>query len=182
VSVRCQSPIAFETLVAYWCGDLASNESHAVEEHVMGCTACTGASARVAAIAAAIRAQIPPVVSPEAVAKLRERGVRIVDNPVRPGERKEVVFSAGIDVLLHRLGGLDLSRAARVGMTVSVEETGDVIFQSDDVPFDREAGEVLVACQKHFSAFPPNIVFSVRTRDDTGHESIAAYAIPHVFG
>jgi hypothetical protein len=181
VSARCGSPIAFDTLVAYWAGDLSSAESDTVEEHVMGCASCSEASARVAAITEAVRGLIPPVVSREVLSKLRDRGVRIVDNPLRPGERKQAVFSENIDVLLHRLGGLDLSNATRVGVTVSVEETGDILFQTDDAPFDREAGEVLIACQKHFRAFPPNIVIGVRSRDESGRERSASYTIPHVF-
>jgi hypothetical protein len=181
MSALCQSPIAFETLVAYWAGDLASVESESVEGHVMGCASCTATSARVAAIAEAIRAQIPPVVSGEVVAKLRARGLRVVDNPVKPGERRKVAFSADIDVLLHRLGGLDLSRAARVGVTVKVEETGDILFQTDDAPFDRQTSEVLIACQKHFSAFPPNIVFEIRSSDSSHNETVAMYTVPHVF-
>jgi hypothetical protein len=182
VNERCQSPIAFDALVAYWAGDLEAAESDAVEEHVMGCESCSAASSRVAAIAVAMRAQIPPIVSREVVADLRERGVRIVENPVRPGERKQVRFAPDVDVLLHRLGGLDLARATRVGVTISVEETGDILFETDDVPFDREAGEILVACQKHFRVFPPNVKFDVRCRDDSGDERVATYAIPHVFG
>jgi hypothetical protein len=182
VSTGCLSPIAFETLVAYWAGDLEQAESDAVEEHVMGCASCTAASARVAAVSEGLRAQLPPVLSQEGVAKLRARGVRIADNPVLPGERKPAVFTADIDVLLHRLGGLDLARAARVDVMVSVEETGDVIMQNFDVPFERDTGEVLVACVKHFSAFPPNIAFSVRARDDAGNETVTSYVVPHVFG
>jgi len=181
VSARCQSPIAFETLVAYWAGDLGSIESDAVEEHVMGCASCTQASARVAAISEAVRAQIPPVLSRDAVAQLRKRGVRVIDNLVRPGERKQASFSPSTDILLHRLAGLDLSRATSVDVTVSVEETGDVIFQSRGVPFDRDAGEVLIPCHKHFSAFPPNIVFGVRVRDESGNENVTVYTVPHVF-
>jgi hypothetical protein len=182
VSARCRSPIAFDSLVAYWAGDLTSTECDAVEEHVMGCASCSAASARVAAIAVAVRAQIPPIVSREVLSQLRDRGLRIVENPVKPGERKQAVFTADIDVLLHRLGGLDLSRATRVGVTVSVEETGDILFQTDEVPFDRDSGEVLICCQKHFSAFPPNIKFDVRCRDASGQERVTAYLVPHVFG
>jgi hypothetical protein len=182
VSAPCHSPIALETLVAYWAGDLEPAEGDAVEEHVMGCPSCTTASARVAAVSEALRAQIPPVLSSDGVAKLRARGARIVDNPVLPGERKPAVFSAGIDVLLHRLGGLDLARAARVDLKVMVEETGDVLLQTSDVPFERETGEILVACQKHYSAFPPNIEFAVHAYDDAGHETVTHYTVPHVFG
>ncbi len=173
MSAHCQSPIEFETLVAYWAGDLETLASDRLEEHVMGCARCARASARVP--------QIPPIVSPEAVAKLRARGVRIVENPMRPGETKQVFFSSNIDVLLHRLGGLDLSNATRVTVTVSVQETGDVLLQNDDALFDREGGEVLIACQKHFSALPPNIVIGVRSTTESGKESLAVYTIPHVF-
>jgi hypothetical protein len=182
VSARCQSPIAFEMLVAYWAGDLESLENDRIEEHAMGCSSCAAASARVATITETLRAQIPPLVSPEAVAKLRARGVRIVDNPMHPGETKQAVFSSDIDVLLHRLGGLSLSKATRVTVTFSVQETGDVLFRNDDAPFDREAGEVLVACQKHFSAYPPNIVIEVESHAEAGKQDLAVYTIPHVFG
>ena len=181
MSARCHSPIAFETLVAYWADDLEPPASDHVEQHVMGCPACTVESARVAAITETVRAQIPPVVSPEAVARLRARGIRIVENPILPGERQRVVFEPNVDVLLHRLGGLDLSSTTRVIVTVSVEETGDILFQDDDAPFDRGAGEVLIACQRHFSAMPPNIVIGVRSRADSGEESLAVYTIPHVY-
>ena len=71
---RRTSRIACETLVAYWVGDLESAESDRVEEHVMGCASCTAASGRVAVIAEAMRAQIPPIASRQAVTKLRARG------------------------------------------------------------------------------------------------------------
>ena len=181
MSARCQSPVAFETLVAYWAKDLAPPESDRLEEHTMGCASCTASSARVAAISEAVAALIPPILSREALAKLRVRGVRIVENPVRPGERREAVFQPDVDVLLHRLGGLDLSGATRVGVTVEVEETGDVLLEAGDAPFDHEAGEVLIACQRHFGAFPPNIVFRVRSHDASNRESVAAYMVPHRF-
>jgi len=181
VNARCDSPIGFEALVAYWSGDLAPRDGEAVEEHVMGCAACSAASARIAAVAAAIRAQIPPILSRDTLAKLRERGLRVVDNPVKPGERKLASFPRDVDVLIHRLGGLALTQAERVDVTVKVEETGDVIFHKQDAPFDREAGEILIACQRHFSVFPPNIVFEVRTRDAAQRDSVTVYTVPHDF-
>jgi len=67
-------------------------------------------------------------------------------------------------------------------VTVKVGETGEIIFQTDDAPFDREAGEVLIACQRHFSVYPPNIVFEIRSRDASHSETLAVYEVPHVFG
>jgi hypothetical protein len=49
------------------------------------------------------------------------------------------------------------------------------------VPFDRDAGEVLVACQRYFAMLPPNIVIEVTVHDREGGESRSLYPIPHVF-
>ena len=181
MSARCESPVAFETLVAYWSGDLTPAESDSVDEHVMSCASCTAASARVSAIAEAVRAQIPNVLSRDLLGQLRSRGLNVVDNPVKPGERKLAVFSHGIDILLHRLGGLDLARAERVDVTVKVEETGEIIFHTTNAPFDREAGEILIACQRHFDVFPPNVVFEVVSRDPSQQETRTVYTVPHAY-
>jgi hypothetical protein len=181
-SARCASAIAFLTLVAYWAGDLPPADSDSIEVHLMGCASCTATSARVAAVVQAIRAQIPPIVTRDDVTKLRARGLRVVDNAVQSGERKLATFPTDADLLIHHLGGLDLEHATRVAVTVKVEETGEIIFLTDDAPFDPEAGEVLIACQRHFSAYPPNLVFEVRRHDASHRETLAVYLVPHVFG
>ena len=112
MSQHCGSPIPFETLVAYSSDDLPPAESEAVEEHAMSCASCTAASARVAAIARRYSRPDPALVSRDVVAKLRARGVRVVDNPVKPGDRRRLSSRPDVDVLLHRLGGLDLAHGA----------------------------------------------------------------------
>lgn len=88
----CTHPIAFETLVEYWSGDLPSEDEDALELHVMGCAECTAFSERVAAVALGVRSSIPPLLTDRLVAKLRARGVRIEENPMLPGQRKPVLF------------------------------------------------------------------------------------------
>lgn len=56
-SPTCQSPIAWETLVAYWAAELSADEEEATELHLMGCAACTALSRRAGATIAAIREQ-----------------------------------------------------------------------------------------------------------------------------
>jgi hypothetical protein len=147
----------------------------------MGCAGCSAISADVAAVAGAIRAMIPPLISAARLAELRARGLRVVENPMAPGDRKPVVFGPEIDLLIHRLGGLDLARAESVRVTVSIEETGVVVRDDPHAPFDRASGEVLVACQRHFAALPPNIVFEVRARGPMGEGPVARYVVPHTF-
>lgn len=177
----CAHPIAFETLVAYWAGDLSSEDEGAVELHLMGCARCTASSERVAAIALSVRALIPPLIAHDQVAKLKARGVRIEENAMVPGERKAVVFRRDVDVLLHRLGGLDLANASDVSVTIRDEDTGDIMHADLSAPFDAATGEVLIACQHHFEAFPHNVLIEVRAMASTGESKLAKYMIPHTF-
>jgi Putative zinc-finger len=181
MSAPCAHPLPWEDLVGYWADDLDPAGIDRVEEHLMGCGACTAILARVAAIAGAVSALIPPLVSAGQLAELRARGLRIVENPMSPGEHRAVVFGREIDLLVHRLGGLDLENAESVRVTVSSEGTGQVFTDEPNAPFDRGSGEVLVACQRHFSVLPPDIVFEVRARGPAGEGPAARYTVPHTF-
>jgi hypothetical protein len=150
MTTRCAQPVEFGHLVDYWAGDLDSAENDRVEAHLFGCEVCSAEAARVAGIAEAFRNGIPPIVGADQLLALRARGLVIEDNPVEPGIRREVAFPPGVDILLHHLQGLDLAGAERVHVSVRAESTGDLIFEDPFAPFDRERGEVLVACQRHF--------------------------------
>ena len=176
----CDKPIAWDALVDYWAGDLTSAESDGVEEQLFACAGCTKAAERVARIAHTLKGAIPPVVSAEEAAALRARGLRVADNEFLPNVRKEAVFTKDLDVLLHRLRGLDLVNAERVEVAVKVESTGDTIFEEMFAPFDRDRGEVLVACQRHFVAYPPDIVFDVRVHRAKADATVQRFIVPHV--
>jgi hypothetical protein len=170
-----------EEIVAYWANDLPAAELDRLDEHFMGCAACSEASARVAVLVNAMRTIIPPFIDHAALEALRARGYRIKENFLRPDDRRPAVFEAAIDLLIHKLAGLDLASATRVALVMTVEETGDVFLDEPSVPFDRASGEILIACQQHFASFPPNIVVQVHVHGAAGAESVARYPIPHVF-
>jgi Putative zinc-finger len=177
MSSTCRQAISWDELCAYWADDLASSDLERVEEHLMSCAACSDESARVESIARAVRELLPPIISHEKLVELHAGALRVRENPIAPGERKVAVFSPDLDLLVHRLGGLELRKARRVRVTISVEETGDVLVEVPEAPFDPESGEILVACQRHFAALPPNIVVEVRADDAAG----VRFAIPHQF-
>jgi hypothetical protein len=181
MNAQCSSPLSFETLVAYWAGDLPQAETDAVDAHVIGCGTCATTSERIAIITEAIRGSISPFITARQLEQLRARGLRVEENPVRPGERAPVVFRRDVDLLVHRLGALDLSRAERVQVRVSSEETGDVMIESAAVPFEAAGGEVLIACQRHFSELPPNVVFEVSVVEAGIAKFSATYIVPHIF-
>jgi hypothetical protein len=181
VNGSCAAPLSFETLVAYWAADLPPPETEAVDAHVMGCAACASASERIAVITQGIRASISPFIAAQELDALRARGLRVEENRVRPGERAPVLFRRDVDLLVHRLGELDLSRAERVQVRVLSEATGEVMMESPAVPFDAAKGEVLIACQRHFRELPPDVVFEVSVIGAGAARSSATYVVPHLF-
>ncbi len=175
----CTTPLPTSTLVDYWLYELADDELDRVEEHLLGCAACHAASASVATIARALRDGIPPVVSPHQVADLRQKGLRIVDNAVDAGRANLASFRPDCDVLLHHLRGLVLDDVTSVDLTITATATGAPLLHFADVPVDVEAGEVLVACQRHFAVFPPDITCEVRLHRRAAAGSLTRFAISH---
>jgi len=181
VSDACTTPIPFAQLVDYWSDDLADAEVERIDEHVIACGRCAAESAAVAGIVHAFRVAIPPVVSAAHLRELAARGLVVEENPVGPGDRKPVVFPTGVDILLHRLYGLELAAVTRVRVIVRSESSGEVMHEDLDAPFDRDRGEVLIACQRHFASMPPDVLFEVHAQHGHGETTVVRYAVPHVF-
>jgi anti-sigma factor RsiW len=182
MSSPCATPIAWDALVAYWAADLDDSAQDELEAHLMGCAACSAEAARVAAITETFRRALPPLLSPELLAQLRARGLRIVDNPIAPGEVNVARVGSDVDVFVHRLGGLALAQARRVSFEMRAEGTDHVMIAVDDAPFDREGNAVLVACHAHYASMPHDVVVDVRTLSADGSEALATYTIHHLFG
>jgi hypothetical protein len=99
---------------------------------------------------------------------------------MQPGEHRQAAFPKGGRLLIHRLGGLDLTRVDRVNLALSTPE-GEPLTRFKDVPFERNTGEVIVACQRHFGeSFPRHIVFEVERCVVGEGEVIARYSVDHV--
>lgn len=181
MTAPCSSPIGSERLVAYWADDLDADDTARVEEHLFGCAACTVEAERIARIAQALRGVIPPVIARAQLEELRARGLTIADTTFAPGVRQAVTFERHVDLMIHHLGGLDLATAERVEVTVRSEATGAVVHADPWAPFDRDRGEVLIACQRHFSHLPHDVVFDVRVHRASGPAAVATFVVPHVF-
>lgn len=180
MTASCDTPIPFAELVDYAAGDLEADALDRVEEHLMSCAACTSVATRVLTITRAIGALPRPILPPEELAALRARGFRIVENHFVPGRQETVSFSPDTDILLHRLGGLDLTDCERVHVIVRAEKSGEVLNEDPSAPFDRDRGEILIACQRHFAVLPPDIEFEVHVHREGG-EVVERYLVPHAF-
>jgi hypothetical protein len=172
------SHLTSQQLVEYWAKEV---DDPALEDHLFECEACTLEMERIQRVVSVFRDSLPPVITHEQLAELRSAGLVVEDNAFVPGTRKEVTFKSNLDLLVHRLTGLSLADATRVGVTVR-SESGPVMHEDPFAPFDRERGEVLIACQKHFAVFPRDVAIDVRVYRDAGEPVVATYSIPHAFG
>jgi anti-sigma factor RsiW len=179
--MSCGNPVEWATLVDYWAGDLDDQEMVALEEHLFGCAACTATSARVAAVTETLRAALPPLILRRQVELLRARGARVRESNFAPGERREVQFSPDTDLLIHRLGGLDLTSAERVGFRITQESTGALVAAIESAAFDPAEGAVLVACQRHYASLPHDTVMTVSIHAPGESPRTATYTLLHRF-
>jgi hypothetical protein len=179
----CPAPLPWDTLVDYWAGDLPRADSDRVDDHLFGCPTCADAALRVGAMAETLRDLLPPAVSRARLNALRAAGVRLQENVFWPGERRPVVFEDDAELLIHRLAGLDLAGADHVSLRVVVESTGDCLVALDAVPFERDEGAVLIACQRHFASLPPDTRFelAVHAPSPAASQTDVAYTILHQF-
>lgn len=179
--MSCSSPIAWEALVDWWAGELEEHAAEFIEEHVLGCERCAREASRVAATAEAVRTMVPPVVRPEKLRSLARAGVRIVENPLLPGQACTFHFPGTADLAIHVLGGLALTPEARVEVTIRAEASGTVLGRHQDAPFDAERGAVLLACQRDYAVLDHDIVAEVRVGGALPGASLARYTIRHHF-
>lgn len=177
--MSCNAPIPWADLVHYWAGDLEAAELDGIDEHLMGCATCSAQAERVAAVVSALRELVPPVISRSALEAMRARGLRIRENAFTPG-RATAVFPKDADLLIHRLGGFDLSGAVRVEVAILRESTRELFGRDPNAPFDPVEG-VLIACQRHYSVLAPDVLVEVSAIDAQGAVRLAAYSIPHIY-
>ena len=175
--MSCASPLSWETLVDWWAGDLDEAAGSSVEEHVLGCEVCSAVASRVAATAEALRTMVPPVVGPERLAGLARAGVRILENPIAPGQTSDFHFPRNTDLAVHVLGGLLLRSGARVEVTLRSLSTGNVLGHVEDAPFDAQRGADNLACQRDYAQLDHDLVAEVRV----GKGPAAQYTILHHF-
>jgi len=182
--MTCADPIAFETLAAYWLGELPAPDEAAVEAHYMGCGHCAARLESVAAMAQGVRAaveggRVSLVASARFVDAMKSAGLRLREYRLEPGGSVNCTIGADDDAVVSRVRA-PLAGVERLDVVRSIDGT-DGELRVADVPFDAATGEVIVlpsaAWLKTMSAFTLRMrLVDVRA----GSESvIGEYAFHH---
>jgi hypothetical protein len=182
MTARCAHGVTAESWIDFFAGELDEEAGERLEQLLFVCSDCAAEAERWGAVVGCASVAIPPVITAEALRALESRGELMSENPMQPGEHHQAAFPEGGRLLIHRLGGLDLTRVDRVNLALSTSE-GAPLTRFNDVPFERKTGEVIVACQRHFGkSFPPHIVFEVERCVVGEGEVIATYSVDHDYG
>ena len=147
MSPTCTSPVIDEVLLVWWVGEVAAPEQDRIEEHLLSCPECARRGQALAAVAEGVRGlvragELPTVLLPAVVERLREEGRRIREYQVHPGGGVQCTVSPEDDVVLARLAA-DLGGVSRLDLVIRIDDGPEQ--RLPDLPFDPDANELLFA-------------------------------------
>jgi Putative zinc-finger len=169
-----------ETVAAWVLSELLPEEAERFEEHYFGCASCFHRALRIEQLAKQLATRLPPLLTSERHAALASGG-RLETVHVAAGQSAQLrlsrVSAVGVWILHAALDGV-----GRVDLEARSAE-GRLLFAFNDVPFDAERGQVLLACQLHYRALPmdPKMFVQLRESDEAGGRELGRYILDHQF-
>lgn len=181
--MTCAKPIGFETLVAYWLGEVPEVAETTLEAHLLACAHCSRRLEQLAALAAGVRAavergRVSMVVSGRFVEAMKRAGLRLREYELDPGGSVYCTIGAEDDAVVSRL------RAPLAGvkrLDVVRLRGGHPEERLADVPFDAAAGEVLVIPSAAWLKTMPAFTMRMRLIDVSaqGEVPLGEYTFDH---
>lgn len=181
--MKCNDPIDFDTLVAYWLGEVPEKREEALEEHLFGCAHCTRQMEWLVALAAGVRTavkdgKVTMVVVESFVEAMRQAGLRLREYRVDAGGSVNCTIRADDDAVISRLRA-PLAGVQRVDFVRARSGVAEV--RVADVPFDAATGEVVVipsaAWLKTMGAF--KMQMRLIAVGEAGETQIGEYTFDH---
>jgi hypothetical protein len=143
----CAEPLDLAALIDYWLGDLGPDEEARVEEHLLGCAACSQRMADLVALAGGVRrlaslGMVRTVVTAAFLQHLVDEGLRIREYQLAPGGSVACTVTPLDDLVASRLTA-DLRGARRVDL-VECDADGREEGRLEDIPVSASAREVIL--------------------------------------
>jgi len=179
--------IPFETLVAYWLGELPAAEGDKAEEHFFACAECARRLEWFAALSEGVRAalqggRVAMVASAAFVETMKRAHMRLREYRLTPGETVSCTLTPDDDGVVSRVRA-PLGAAKRVDAVWRVEVAGapEAQVRLEDVPFDAASGEVLFMPSAALLRGMPAHTQRLRliAVDERGERPLADYTFAH---
>ncbi len=167
------------TIADHWFGDLPAEELNAVEEHLLGCEACSARLEELVRLRDGVHALVrtgalPVVVGRSFVAIAHRDGLRVREYAAAPGERVLCTVTPDDDLVIAHLRA-DLRGSPTVDLVAEMED-GRVV-RAPDIPVDHDTNEVVIAQSMPFLRGLPTT--TVRLRLEAGARVLGEYTFAH---
>ena len=182
--MSCRNPIGFETLIAYWLGEVPEKSEATLEEHLFVCAHCTNRLEGLAALASGVRAavmdgKVTMVVSTPFLESMKQAGLALREYRVQPGGSVNCTIATDDDAVISRLQA-PLAGVERVDL-VRVQSGVEPELRVADLPFNADAGEVLVVPSPAWLKAMPAFTMQMRliAVGKAGEKQIGEYTFNH---
>ena len=183
--MSCEKPIDAAVLADYWLALLAQPEEDAVEEHLLGCDACSGRLQEVIALVEGVRklareGSLQMIVSDEILKRAAQEGQHIREYTVPQNGSVQCTVGPEDDLLIGRLTA-QLGAEKRVDVSLC-NELGEEMARLPDIPIFAGAPDVVVQVSIGQMKAAPDMKLIARLLavDEAGGESpIGEYTFNH---
>jgi len=184
VSASCQSPLALDTLIAYWLGEMDSDTEEQTEEHYIGCAYCSQRLEQLEGLAQGIRqlartSGVNMIANDAFVRRLTEDGLHVREYRVPLNGSVNCTVAAEDDFVVGRLE-VPLAGVQRVDL-LTLDGDGDIALCQEDIPFVAESDNVVFIPGIDVIRAMPKSTLHVRLLavDDMGEHILGDYKFNH---
>lgn len=146
--VPCTAPTPVATLIAYWLGELDGVREAQLEEHLLGCEACSANLGQLVRVGEGIRhatraGSVHAVLPAAFIQRLQASGVRVREYRLQPGGSVNCTVAPEDDLVVAHLHA-PLRDVQRLDLLFD-DVTSGARWRVEDVAFDPAADEVALA-------------------------------------
>ena len=181
----CPSPLTWDTLLAYWLGELGPERSDQIEEHYLGCASCSQRLEQLASLADGVRtvvraSGVDMVINDQIVRQLRQDGLRVRQYRVPRNGSVNCTVAPEDDFVVACLEA-PLAGARRVDL-LTLDRHGNTEIRYQDIPFIAECGDVVLSTSIPKLRAMPAVTLHMRLLavDEQGEHPLGDYTFHHM--
>lgn len=180
----CQTPLAWDTLLAYWLGELDTGREAQVEEHYLGCASCSRRLQQLMALAQEVcdltrTSSVNVVINEQFVQRLVEQGMQVREYRVARNGAVNCAVAPEDDFVVAYLEA-PLEDVQQLDM-VYLDDGGEGSMRLHDIPFTAASGRVVFSTRIDSLRALPTTSLRVRLLaiDNNGERAIGDYTFHH---
>ncbi|MDT8383310.1 MAG: zf-HC2 domain-containing protein [Gammaproteobacteria bacterium] len=185
-SSDCQSPVVWDSLLAYWLGELDAEREAQVEEHYLGCEPCSRRLQQLVALAQQVRdltrtSGVSVVINEPFVQRLVEQGMHVREYYVPLNGAVNCTVAPEDDFVVAYLKA-PLEGVQQLDMIyLDGDDDNESGMRLHDIPFTADSGTVVFSTGIDALRALPTTTLRVRLLaiDNNGERSIGDYTFNH---